>query len=80
VLPGLDLTDPKSKTTYHVAPMATEGPDARRVRILNVHAPSADHPISKKYQAARKAGKVVVLDENDPISKKAFKEFLKSPT
>jgi len=64
--------DPKSKATYHVTPMATEGPDAKRVRVLSVHAPSADHPILRKHQAAEKAGRALVLDENDPISKKAF--------
>ena len=64
--------DPKTKATYNVAPMATQGPDAKRVRVLNVNAPNADHPVLKKRQLAHKSGKAVVLDENDPISKKAF--------
>ncbi|HET6459884.1 MAG TPA: DUF6424 family protein [Syntrophales bacterium] len=64
--------DPKTKTTYHVAPMANQGPDAKRVRVINVSAPTADNPVLKKRQSAHKTGKALVLDENDPISKKAF--------
>jgi hypothetical protein len=61
-----------ARTTYNVAPIAKEGPDAKKVRVLNVSAPTPDHPVLKKRQFAHNHGKAVVLDENDPVSKKAF--------
>ena len=64
--------DPKTKSTYNVAPIAHTGPDAKKVRVLGVTPPPADHPVKKQHIKAHNTGKAVVLAENDPISKKAF--------
>jgi hypothetical protein len=63
----------KSKTTINVAPVATSGPDARKVRVLGVHTESP-HPLHIQRQKAIASGKALVLDANDPIAKKAFGE------
>ena len=65
--------DPKTKSTYHVAPLTIQGgPDEKKVRVINVTAPPPASPVLKKRQSAHKNGKAVVLDANDPISRKAF--------
>jgi hypothetical protein len=65
--------DASTNTVYHVAPVATSGPNANNVRVLAVHAPSVAHPVAKQLESAERAGKALVLDENDPISKGAFR-------
>jgi hypothetical protein len=63
--------EPNSKATYNVAPVATSGPDAKKVRVLHVSTEST-HPVAVQHKKAVAAGKAVVLAENDPISKQAF--------
>jgi hypothetical protein len=65
--------EPKNKSTYNVAPVATSGPDARKVRVLGVHTESTN-PLHVKRQKAIASGKALVLDADDPIAKKAFGE------
>jgi len=55
-----------TKATYHVAPVAASGPNAKKVRVLAVHTPNPHHPVAKKLQSSQRAGKALVLDENDP--------------
>jgi hypothetical protein len=64
--------DESTDATYHVAPVATSGPNAKKVRVLAVHAPDADHPVAKKLTSAERAGRALVLHENHPIAKTAF--------
>jgi hypothetical protein len=63
--------EPKSKATYTVAPIATSGPDARKVRVLGVHTESTN-PVHIQRKKAIASGKALVLDASDPIAKKAF--------
>ncbi len=41
--------------------------------MLAVHAPSVAHPVAKQLQDAERTGKALVLDQDDPISKGAFR-------
>ncbi len=65
--------DASTNTMFHVAPVATSGPNAKKVRVLAVHAPSVEHPVAKTLETADRVGEALVLDENDPTSKGAFR-------
>jgi len=64
--------DASTDAVVHVAPVATSGPHANKVRVLAVHAPDANHAVAKKLERAERAGKALVLDEDHAITKGAF--------
>lgn len=63
--------DEATQATYHVAPVAASGPNAKTIRVLAVHTRGVDHPVASNLESAEQKGKALVLDEDHPVTRMA---------
>jgi hypothetical protein len=69
--------DKATKTTVSVVPVAPRGSGDGRLRVVGVHSEDANpgaQKLVKKRADAHKSGKATILQPDDPIAKKAFRD------